>query len=168
MPDAPGPPKGPHVPDAADAYADDARLLAALGDLLAEADPVPPEVQQAARAAFQWRLVDSDLARLVEDSAVSPMAGVRSPAGARLLTFEAGPLTVVVEVAERGTQRRLLGQLVPPGPAAVEVRHAGGALSVPADELGRFTVESLPAGPVSLVCRTPAREPPVVTSWVSV
>jgi len=156
------------MPDAPDAYDDDAELLAALRDMLALVDPVPPAVQQAARAAFPWRLIDSDLARLVEDSALSPAAGVRSPAGARLLTFEAGPLTVVVEVSARGAERRLLGQLVPPAAAMVEVRHAGGSQHVPADELGRFTVESLPAGPVSLVCRTPAHEPPVVTSWVSV
>jgi hypothetical protein len=147
---------------------EDRELLDTLRDGLAEADPVPEVLLEAARASFTWRTVDAELAELVADTAVASSA-VRGPDAPRLLTFTAGPTTLVVEVGTTGAQRRLLGQIVRPRRAEVEVRHSGGTLDVVADDLGRFRVETVPAGPLSLSCRFPdAGEPPVVTSWVTV
>jgi hypothetical protein len=148
---------------------DDIRLLGAVRAVFEELDPVPPEVLAAARGAYSWRTVDAELAELVLDSLTTSTAGVRSTSGPRLVTFEADRLTVEVEVGETGRTRRIVGQLVPPGRAIVAVRWARGEQTVEADELGRFAVDGVPAGPVSLLCRlAEAPERPVVTSWVNI
>jgi hypothetical protein len=147
----------------------DDRLLTLLRESIQERDPVPAAVLEAARGSFTWRTIDAELAEIAEDSALTPLAGVRGGEGPRLITFESPSATVVVEVTVIGRLRRLLGQLVAPRAASVEVRHSGGAVTVEADELGRFAVDTVPAGPVSLACRfldAPGR--PIVTTWVTV
>ena len=91
---------------------------------------------------------------------------MRGSGAVRLVTFEAGDLTVEVEITEAGPGRRMVGQLVPPQPARVQVRGQSGAADVDADELGRFTAEGLAAGRASLRCHLvdPARV--VETGWV--
>ena len=141
--------------------------LRALG---AEVDPVPARVLAAARGSFTWRTIDAELAALAYDSAVDAEhhALVRGGSEPRLLTFESDGLTVEVEVTEVGDRRRLIGQLVPPAPGVVEVRHPGGVVSVEADEVGRFTAEPIEPGPVSLRCRrTGDGEGTVATEWVT-
>jgi len=147
-------------------------LLALLRDMLEEIDPVPATLLDVARASFTWRTVDAELAELTADSILDG-AAVRSTRTPRLLTFTAGATTLVVEVAtpypSPATGRRLLGQIVAPRAAELEVRHADGSLTVAADEFGRFRAERVPPGPISLACRfaDPA-EREVVTSWVTV
>jgi hypothetical protein len=149
----------------------DEQILALLDEVrgaVTDVDPVPDDVITAAKASLTWRTIDAELAELVEDSALAPTAGVRADAGPRLLTFEAATVTVVVEVTEVGEYRRMLGQLIGPQPERmqVQVRHAGGSLTVPVDEVGRFTADAVSAGPVSLLCQAPGAEP-VATSWVT-
>jgi hypothetical protein len=141
-------------------------LLAALGELFDEVDPVPPDVLAAALGSFAWRDVDAELAELIEDSELAA-AAVRGVGESRLLTFEAATVTVVVEVTELDGGRRLLGQVVPPGVCRLEVRHGTGSTTVETDQLGRFCIDTVPAGPVSILCAGEGREP-VVTSWVSI
>ena len=146
----------------------DDELLARLASAASRFDPPPAEVVEAARASFAWRDVDSELAELVFDSslereAMATMRGGRS----RLLTFE-GP-GLVVEVEVDGGEGHVVGQLVPPQPAQVELRRPSGSVMVDADELGRFTVDGVTRGPVSLRCRRTTGEasPSVVdTAWV--
>jgi hypothetical protein len=146
---------------------DDVRLLTRIRNVYAEIDPVPSHVLEAGKAAFAWRLIDSELAELVEDTELTPVTGVRGGSAPRLVTFEAEALTVEVEVAETGDRRRLTGQLVPPSAGEIEIRNAARAQIVAADELGRFSASDVPAGPVSLVCRlTGAPDRSVVTSWI--
>jgi hypothetical protein len=142
-------------------------LLTALRSVVSNADPVPASVVEAARAAYVWRTIDADLAELTADSAMST-AGVRSSSAPRLLTFEGPGVEVEVEVAQTGSTRRLSGQLVPVGPAQVTVRWSGGAQETAADDLGRFVVERVPAGSVSLAVVRPGAEHPIVTSWISI
>lgn len=144
----------------------DQALLAQVRETLLETDPVPAWVVAAATTALAWRDLDVALAELVEDSALREPAGIRGPSGPRLLTFEAESVTVVVEVSDVGPDRRLLGQLVPPRPGRVEIRHQAGQEQTEADELGRFRVERLPAGLVSFVCEDGDGRT-VVTSWVA-
>jgi hypothetical protein len=73
-----------------------------------------------------------------------------------------------VEVAPAGAGHQLVGQLLPPGPARVEVRHPDGVLAVEADELGRFAAERVAAGPISVRCQQGAAGAPVVTEWVPI
>ena len=129
-------------------------------------DAPPAALLAAARAAHSWRTLDAELAPLDEGS-LDALAGVRGDAGPQHLSFRATGLTVDVEVSVAGTARSLLGQLTPAGPAAVRVRSADGATrDVDVDDLGRFAVDGLPSGAVSLrVERSGAA--PVRTAWVA-
>jgi hypothetical protein len=150
----------------------DRELLAQVREMLDETDPVPEFLLDTARATYTWRTIDAELAELTGDSLLEG-AAVRSTRAPRLLTFTAEAATLVVEVAEhvRGASlgRRLLGQILSPRPAEVEVRHADGTVSVTADEFGRFRAEAVPPGPISLACRFGgALKPQLVTSWVTI
>lgn len=174
---------------------EEALLMRRIADMFDWADPVPRAVVEGARAAFGWRDLDAELARLVEDELLQGTA-VRADGEQRLLTFEAPGLTVAVEATEIGGSRRLVGQLVPPGPGQVWLESggenpehtahgaqpddargsgsggpggartgAGRSIQAPADHLGRFTITLVPAGPVRLRCELPDGER-VVTEWV--
>lgn len=144
------------------------RLLEQLRELGQAADPVPAEVTFAAKGSFAWRRIDAELAELTFDSLLedAASAGVRSEATIRLVTFSAEGVSVEVEITETGDHRRLIGQLVPPQTARVEIRAASGSSEVEADELGRFTVDGLAAGPASLRCQLDATGRVVETGWV--
>jgi hypothetical protein len=145
-------------------------LLAELRGVTEAADPVPGSVVAMAKASFSWRTIDAELAELVADSAAFADAALtdttRAPAAARLLTFEAAGRTVEVEVAETGTTRHLVGQLIPMERASITVRWPDGSCVIESDELGRFSVDDLPAGPISMTVRRAAADIPVATSWV--
>jgi hypothetical protein len=160
----PGEVAGPEHAGPEDAGREDLVLEEELRALAARLEPVPERLVQAAVDAYAWRTVDADLAELVFDSLADRQeaALVRGGQGERLLSFQASSLTIEVEVTATGTARRLIGQLVPPQRADVEI--------------GRFIADSLPAGPVSLRCAAPAGapgaagqiQPPVVTDWVPI
>ena len=151
--------------------AEEAGLEAGLRDAAARFDPVPAELIQAAVAAFSWRTADAELAALAFDSLLDQPADalVRSAGGPRLLSFQAGQLTIEVEVTSTGSSCELVGQLIPAQRAGLEIRHGTRADRIAADYLGRFRAESVPAGPVSLYCRPGPGGPgaAVVTDWVS-
>ena len=136
--------------------------------LAARMDPVPAAVLEAARSSFTWRTIDAELAEIAFDSVVEqPLAGVRGPVtGPRLLTFEAPGLVVELEVTEVAERRRLVGQLVPTGSADVDVRHGDGTTTATADDMGRFAVDEVPGGPVSVRVVRPDTDP-VETDWIS-
>jgi len=149
----------------------DADLLDSLRAVVSRVDPVPAEVEEAARATYTWRTIDAELAELAYDSLLDDdrLAGVRSVDAHRTLSFEGPAFTVEIEVAEEGGSRRLLGQLVPPHPAEIEVRHSGGLLSSRADEIGRFAAAGVAPGPVSLRCRLAGTGGATFeTSWVTI
>jgi hypothetical protein len=154
----------PRGQDRDDVLVDELRRVAEL------ADPVPARVLDAARGSFAWRTIDAELAALAFDSATESRseALVRSAGEGRFLTFESPVLAVEVEVTPVDSERRLVGQLVPPQRAAIEIRHAGGVLAVEADELGRFSADGVASGPVALVCRVEGEAGPstVVTDWL--
>lgn len=145
---------------------DDDRLFAELRDHVGN-DPVPRTVTAAARAAWALRGIDAELAALVHDSRTEdrPLAGVRGGGTAHLLTFEAGAVTIELEVSPGRDGSRVVGQLVPAGPGLVEVLHRAGPTLAEADELGRFAVDGIPAGPFRVRCRPPDARRPVQTDW---
>jgi hypothetical protein len=146
-------------------------LLAELRQVIESADPIPDSVLAAAKASFTWRTIDAEIAELVADSAASATlvgATTRASVGPRLLTFEGAGLTVEVEVGETGDSRHLVGQLIPVGSASVSVRWSGGSLDVAADDLGRFSADGVPAGPISLAVTRAGAVAAVVTSWVAI
>jgi hypothetical protein len=120
----------------------DEALLAELAQALTPLTTPPPEVVEAGRQSFTWRTIDAELAALVYDSLLDDEpATARSAPGPRFLTFESGELTIEVEVDPAPAGRRLLGQIVPPQAAELELRPGTGApVSATADALGRFTI----------------------------
>lgn len=150
---------------------EDEKVLATLRDA-GRLDPVPTDAVAAARSSLAWRTLDAELAELAydslfEDAAMSGLRSVEAPP--RMITFESPALTVEVEAAPSGTGRRLIGQLVPPQRGHLEVRHAAGVVTVEADELGRFSVDDLQPGPVSLHVRGEGAEAVAVTTdWIVV
>jgi hypothetical protein len=145
----------------------DHALLDELRGALDAADPVPDTVASAARSAFTWLTIDAELAALADDSLLAG-SSVRSAATARSLTFECATGVVVLEVSDEGDdERRILGQT--DRPADLQVLHRGGTLMLATDEHGRFRVEHVLAGPVSVRCVfRDDPENPIITSWVVV
>jgi hypothetical protein len=134
---------------------DDESLVADLRELLETVDPVAEQARFAARVAIEWRALDAELAALVHDSVVDePALALRGDAGPRALAFEATALTIELEAAyDAEGDIRLCGQLIPPQPAHVCVRHRDGLISARADDRGRFEAAGLAPGPLSLRCR---------------
>ncbi|MGY5048330.1 hypothetical protein ACWDE0_22260 [Streptomyces sp. 900105755] len=124
-------------------------------------DPLPSGLLQLAMDAYLLHDLDARVAELTFDSLVDaiPVRGVEDPP--RMLTFQAGELTVDVEVTEDG----LLGQLLPPQSARIEVL-GGPAAAHPltVDALGRFTHDTPPTGPFALRLRTGGDV--IVTEWL--
>ncbi|MET9523293.1 hypothetical protein ABZ935_05545 [Streptomyces coeruleorubidus] len=124
-------------------------------------DPVPAELQQIAVDAYALHDLDARVAELTFDSLVDalPVRGAGDPP--RMLTFQAGEVTVDIEVTAHG----LMGQVLPPQPARIEVLtgpRPGSSLT--SDDLGRFTADAPPPGPFALRLRTGGDV--VVTEWL--
>ena len=146
----------------------DDQLTGELRRLASRLDPVPPELLDAAAGAFAWRDIDAELAELVFDSLVDTDEAslVRGAPERRLVSFTGGGLTIDVEVTSAGTERTVMGQIVPPQRGVVDIRRRQETVSIEADELGRFRSGPLPPGPLSLRLR-PAGGAPVVTDWLA-
>ena len=144
------------------------QLTDELRRLASRLDPVPPELLDAAAGAFAWRDIDAELAELVFDSLVDTDEAslVRGAPERRLVSFTGGGLTIDVEVTSAGTERTVMGQIVPPQRGVVDIRRRQETVSIEADELGRFRSGPLPPGPLSLRLR-PAGGAPVVTDWLA-
>lgn len=127
-------------------------------------DPAPERVHHAARGAFAWRDVENELAELAADSLLVD-APVRSRTGPRLLSFACGPVAIEMEVNETGRTRQVVGQVLPPTAGELQVR--GPQHGVRPDELGRFFLDDLPAGPFSLTWR-PSEGPCCNTAWIDI
>lgn len=142
----------------------DERLEAELSALVGRFDPVPDAVRAGARSAFATRSLDDDIAELVHDSALDEqmLVGVRG-GSSRQLAFEGRRLAVEIDVAPGGL---VVGQLVPPQPGWIDVRHRNGTLRVEADEVGRFVADGVAAGPVSFTCRGRDVEGATSTDWI--
>jgi hypothetical protein len=155
-------------PDVA-ADSDDPEFEHELREAVARFDPVPAELLRHAIDGFGWRTIDAELAELTFDSLVDRDAAlVRGGSRPRLLTFRAGGVSIEVEVDETGASRTLVGQLLPPRSATIEIRHSTGTVTQPVDDLGRFVARGLSAGAASLRCRLGPEAPTVVTDWVTI
>ncbi|MDT0433435.1 MULTISPECIES: hypothetical protein [Streptomyces] len=125
-------------------------------------DPVPTALEQLAVEAFALHDLDARIAELTFDSVVDAIPVRGAVDVPRMLTFHADGLTVDVELTGHG----LLGQVLPPQTAAIEVLsgpRAGSALTT--DALGRFASEEPPSGPFALRLRTGGGV--LVTDWLT-
>ncbi|SCF78065.1 hypothetical protein GA0115256_11774 [Streptomyces sp. DconLS] len=152
---------GDESADALLGAAADALLEEELRQAAAVLDPVPDFLRQLALEAYALHDLDARIAELTFDSLVDalPVRGVTD--APRMLTFRAGALTVDVEVTGEG----LIGQVLPPGSARIEVLGGpGAARPVAVDSLGRFLSDDPPRGPFALRLRTGTEV--IVTEWL--
>lgn len=158
-------------PAAALGALDDDELLAALRQMLGRDEPPPGWSAELAKASYDLRAVDAELAVLTSDSGLSSApAAVRSAAAPRLAVFDADGLSVEIEVepGARAGSWRLVGQLTPAAAARIQVRQQRAEPAwIDADDRGRFTADQLAAGPLSLVCLRDGR-PAAVTEWIAI
>ena len=150
---------------------DDEGLLAALGEMLGSHGSPPGWSVDLAKGSYDLRSVDAELAVLTSDSGLATAQSVmRSGTAPRLAVFDAADLSVEIEIepGARAGRWRLIGQLIPAAPARVQVRQQGAEpVWVDADDLGRFTVDHLLGGPLSLLCiRDGTRA--AVTEWIAI
>jgi len=143
---------------------DDQRLFADLSDAIREAADGLGSIGEFGRGAYAWRTIDEDLlvASLSFDSSLEPVPEQRSsPAEARVMAFTAAPLSVELEV----TPDRIVGQIIPPGPAEIRVEMAGEVtVRIEADDAGFFQLSRAVRGPLRLRCETASAR--LVTEWV--
>jgi hypothetical protein len=154
------------VPD--ERWSDDQTLLVELDKAWHAAQCVPPEFIATGKRV--WRSLDLDadldaeLAELIYDSLREPAQVRTDRAELRALTFASATQTIELEVTAGG----LLGQLVPPGRAQIEVEaRDGGSVNASTDELGFFTIPRVPEGPFRLRYRSAAGVD-VVTGWIAI
>jgi hypothetical protein len=144
-------------------------LLERLRVVAATVDPPPALVVESGRAAFAMRAIDAELAELVRDSAVdrSPVLvrDADSDSAVRLLSFEAGEVSIEVQVTDTEGTRTLLG-VVDGATGSVEVETMNGRSTASIDAHGRFTVHEVPPGTVRLHVQAPDGTT-VTTSWVT-
>ncbi|GGS82533.1 hypothetical protein GCM10010206_51370 [Streptomyces cinerochromogenes] len=151
---------GDGMPEGPEEFAD-AVLEEELRQAAVVLDPVPAELLQVALEAFALHDLDARLAELTFDSLVDALPVRGAVDAPRMLTFRAGGTTVDVEVTEDG----LIGQLLPPRPARIEVLGGPQATRpLTVDPLGRFTSDTPPSGPFALRLRTGAEV--IVTEWL--
>ena len=139
------------------AWDDDDRLFAALKEALREAERVPPEFVEGARAAFVWHDIDAELAALTYDSMLAerrPASVMRAQdASLRALTYATQDLTIEVEI----TPDALLGQVLPPQPGSATIHlPTGPGAETRIDEMGFFAVRPVPGSSFRLCCVTTA------------
>jgi hypothetical protein len=154
---------------------DDEGLLTALGGMLSPHETPPGWLLDLAKGSYALRAIDTELAALTSDSELDTTVSLlRAGSAPRLIVFEAGDLTVEIEVrpGNRAGQWQLIGQLIPAGPARIQLRRAAGAEPaepawVDADERGRFAVDDLAGGPLSLTCVREGRRA-VTTAWITI
>jgi hypothetical protein len=156
-------------PDTAD---EGEMLLARYAALVGLIDPVPPDVDIAARTVFAARDLDLELAELLSDSLLDSeehAALVRAGDAPRELSFRGAQLSVEVQVTAPAPGRiDLRVQLVPPGPAeiVVENRDHGTRAVGAADWTGSFVLFDQRPGTTRLRCTpTDGERPGVQTEW---
>ncbi len=124
-------------------------------------DPVPPALLQSAVDAFALRDLEARVAGLTFDSLVDAIPVRGAAAAPRMLTFTAGEVTLDVELTEDG----LIGQVLPPAPARIEVLTGPRpSTTATADDMGRFTAPVTPSGPFALRLHT--TDETVMTEWL--
>lgn len=150
---------------------DDDQLLAALGEVLRTFESPPSWSVDLAKGSYDLLASDAELAMLSWDSGLATVqSSMRSAAAPRLTTFDTEDLRVEIQI-ESGARTgswRLIGQLSPAAPARIQIRrHRAEPAWVDADDLGRFAVDNLPGGPLSLICTRDGMRP-AVTQWIAI
>ncbi|MGO4597356.1 carboxypeptidase regulatory-like domain-containing protein [Terrabacter sp. 2RAF25] len=150
-----------------DLHPEDLELLDRLARIAAAVDPVPDEVLELGRAAFDLHRADTLLMSLVTDAG----AAVRdngSATASHIVVFELGEISVELEVARRGEFARVIGVVMAGDrPYAAECRvslETSASSTTQALDAGRFAFERVPVGLARLVLDR-GDEQPMRTPW---
>jgi hypothetical protein len=132
-----------------------------------QADPPPAHVLAVARGAHARAGLDGELLELQFDTLMDDAATpTRAGPGRRVLRFGTPDCGAELELA--GTRPvDVVGQVSPAAAGVVELTHAGGVARAEIDDLGRFAVDVVPPGPVTLAWTVPDGRR-VRTSWVAI
>jgi hypothetical protein len=150
---------------------DDEQLLAALGEVLRASEPAPSWWVELAKASYDLLTADTELAQLTSDSGLATaQSPLRAAAAPRLTVFDTRDLSVeiLIEPRVRAGTWRLIGQLTPAAPARIQVRQPQAEpFWIDADDLGRFIIDQLRDGLLSLICTRPGLRS-AVTEWIAI
>lgn len=124
-------------------------------------EPVPVRLSDAARQAFAWRLIDQQLATLIDDSSESELVGIRGAASDRR-SFRFGAADVVIRV--HLTPDTLIVMLEPPLAIDCRVVTEQSATDHRTDELGELVIDA-PQVPVRIEVDLPGGR--FVTPWIT-
>lgn len=144
----------------------DDELIDRLRRIAEQVDAVPDLVAESARAAFSTRHLDDEIAELLNDSALAGEQAVRlARPGPRMLSFEAGDVSLEIQLDDAGGRIALRGMAVgTTGDAEIETTTTG-SRPVPIDDQGWFRVDGLPVEPVRVRVRA-TNGAPVTTGWI--
>ncbi len=140
----------------------DAEVAAALNDVFDdELEPIPSHLTQFALEAFQWRLVDDELAAITFDSLTDELVGVRGTATLRhSMRFEGSGIAVSMSV----TDTSFVAAIEPPAEYLCRVEGPQTSLDVRTDENGQLAVSHTQL-PLRLIVELPTGR--LVTPWVT-
>ena len=149
-------------------HPDDLELLERLGRIAGVVDPVPPDVVELGRAAFELHRADTLLMSLVGADAAAAVRDNGSATASHLLVFELGTISVEIEVARKGEFARVIGVVMAgdepyAGECRVSLETSGSSTTQALDE-GRFAFERVPVGLARLVLDRDG-EQPMRTAW---
>ena len=153
-------------------HPDDLALLERLARIAAVVDPVPDEVVELGRAAFELRHADAILMTLATESlSGADLRAAGDQGSSRLHVFEHDGVSIEVEVTVRGEFARAVG-IVDEGAggdlsgAHVSIETTSSSTTVDLDG-GRFTLDRVPLGLARIVLER-AGSRLLVTPWFDV
>jgi hypothetical protein len=127
---------------------DDELLMSLLKEALGQEADVPAHRRTAARGAFAWRTIDSELLSLAHDSLVGADAGVRAApaqAEARIVSFEGSDVSLELELVGD----LVTGQVLPPQSCTITTQtRQGDGPALDVDDSGFFETEAPTDRPV--------------------
>lgn len=136
-------------------------LLDRIGHAFDQLPPVPPELQAAARSAFEWRRADAALAELIFDSANQDLIGVRGTASdRRSFRFAVNEYVIRVHL----TPATLVVMIEPPLSVPCRVVTEEHTEELRTDEYGEVAVAA-PEIPFRFEAELPNGE--IVTPWIT-
>ncbi|NUO36252.1 MAG: carboxypeptidase regulatory-like domain-containing protein [Dermatophilaceae bacterium] len=151
-------------------HPDDLELLDRLARIAAVVDPVPDDVVELGRAAFELHRADSILMTLVADAG-APVRDNGSVTASHILVFTLAEVSIELEVTRRGEFASVIGVVMAGDrPCAdecpISLETAASSTPHTLDE-GRFAFERVPVGLARLVLER-GGEPPMRTLWFDV
>jgi hypothetical protein len=145
----------------------DAAILRELREVAGRLDPCPGDLTERIKFALTVRALEAEVAELTaQPGLVSRSAAGEDLTEASTVTFSTDNLSIMVTIAPSGAGRARLDGWLTCGRAEVECRlDAGGALTVSADDDGRFVLPDVPRGGAQLIVRTSSGRPVITPQF---